>query len=158
TTTGLCTQVNTGFHVANPAFAAEYLEQWKRLRDAGDAFPDAGLVTPNSSPKPVTIGASHTTIWFSRTHGEVDLAALDEVVAAAKHAILFLMCQPGTPGPLGAIQKRLGDPGLYVRGVVSNLPPESTGKRKTPRVAVTTFGEGGRREPLELDVVEPQGL
>ena len=161
TKTGLCTQINNGLYVENPEFAKEYLAQWKRLRDAGSDFPDVGLVTPNSSPKPVTVGKTKTTIWFSRTRGQVDLAALDEIVNGAKQAVLFLMFQPGGAATLGTIQKRLRGPdNLYIKGVVSTLPPTTPAKKKNvePKVTVTTFGDGQKHKPLSLDVVQPQGL
>ena len=51
TPTGLCTQVNNGLLVRDHGVAALYLAQWHRLRDAGNAFPDA-LVNRTARPSP----------------------------------------------------------------------------------------------------------
>lgn len=155
TSTGLCTQINNGLLVANPDFANLYFEQWGRLRDAGSAFPK-DLVTANSKPKPVTLGDSRASVWFSRTSGKVDLDALDDVVNAAQDAVLFLMFQPGGAATLGSIRKRLQNPGkLYIKGVVSTLPSENTDE--TDHVDVAVVGDGKRRG-LSLDIVQPEGI
>ena len=54
-----------------------YLDQWHRLRDAASRFPPQ-LVDANSAAHPVAppAGTSATTVWFNRTHHEVDLAEL----------------------------------------------------------------------------------
>jgi phosphatidylserine/phosphatidylglycerophosphate/cardiolipin synthase-like enzyme len=148
TPTGLCTQLNNGLQVDDPQVAGLYLDQWHRLRDAGSAFPPE-LVNANSQPK--QNGAA--TVWFTRTHGEGDLTALREVVADAKDAILFLMFMPGATGVLADIQARDGQPGLFVRGVVSTLP---NGPHDASKVDVTLTGHDDPG-PHRLDIIQPEG-
>ena len=155
TTTGLCTQTNNGLFVKNEAFAAKYFEQWKLLRDAKSAFPDK-LVTSNGSPKKVSLATGKAEIWFTRARKEVDLKALDEVVNGAKEAVLFLMFQPGGAKTLKSIRKRMDTPGkLYVKGVVSTLPPDEVEDEEEVKVAMV--GDAVKRR-LDLDVVQPQGI
>ena len=155
TRTGLCTQTNNGLLVRNDAFAATYLAQWELLRDAKSAFP-AKLVASNATPKKATLRSGKADIWFTRTPKQVDLAAIDEVVNGARDAVLFLMFQPGGTATLASIRKRMEQPGrLYVKGVVSTLPPDNIDDEKV--VNVTTVGDAQRRR-LSLDVIQPQGF
>jgi phosphatidylserine/phosphatidylglycerophosphate/cardiolipin synthase-like enzyme len=155
TKTGLCTQTNNGLLVKNDDFAAAYLAQWELLRDAKSGFPPK-LVASNATPKKVTLRSGKADIWFTRTPKGADLAAIDEVVNGAKDAVLFLMFQPGGTATLASIRKRMEQPGrLYVKGVVSTLPPENVDDEKV--VNVTTVGDARRRR-LNLDVVQPQGF
>lgn len=55
TSTGLCTQINTGLIIENARVANEYLQQWGRLRDAASSFP-AELIDANCEPKQVKTG------------------------------------------------------------------------------------------------------
>ena len=154
TKTGLCTQINNGLLVEHRDFARVYLEQWERLHKAGNAFPK-DLVDANSKAKPVAVGKSKMTIWCTRTRGKLDLAALDDEVNGAKDGILFLMFQPGAAGTLGTVNKLLARPGkLYIKGVVSTLPPESADDESTVKVSV--FGDA-KRHRVSLDVVQPSG-
>jgi phosphatidylserine/phosphatidylglycerophosphate/cardiolipin synthase-like enzyme len=155
TKTGLCTQTNNGVLIRNADVGAHYLAQWERLRDAKSAFP-ATLVTSNGTAKKVTLAGGKADIWFTRTSKQVDLAAIDEVVNGAREAVLFLMFQPGGTATLSSIRKRMEEPGqLYVKGVVSTLPPENAEDEKA--VNVTTIGDARRRR-LNLDVIQPQGF
>jgi phosphatidylserine/phosphatidylglycerophosphate/cardiolipin synthase-like enzyme len=156
TSTGLCTQVNNGLFIRAPAAAEEYLKQWGRLRDAKSAFPAATLVDQNDKPKIAKKGTTTTRIWFTRTHKKLDLAALDEVVNGAKQGILFLMFQPGGIAALGTVRKlQASKPSLYVKGVVSTLP--SAAEEDESEVSVQIVG-GGKKLPLDLNVVQPQGF
>lgn len=155
TKTGLCTQINNGLLVENAAFAAQYLQQWVRLRDAGSAFP-ATLVESNNSPKKVAVGKSKTDAWFTRTAKGVDLEAIDAVLNAAEHGVLFLMFMPGSKGSLGTINKMLAKGGkLYIKGVVSTLPPESKDAGDHVDVSIHT---GGTKHAVGLDIVQPEGI
>jgi hypothetical protein len=157
TTTGLCTQINNALFVQNQALARVYLEQWQRLRDAESEFP-ASLVSANSAPKQVKVGSSRCTVWFTRTSKRVDLEAVDDVVRGAKKAVLFLMFQPGGSATLKTIKDHLftGSAAgkLYVKGVVSTLPPAG---KEEDHVEVSIVGDGKRRA-FGLDVVQPEGI
>jgi phosphatidylserine/phosphatidylglycerophosphate/cardiolipin synthase-like enzyme len=156
TTTGLCTQTNNGFYVEHAGFAREYFEQWGRLAQAKSEFPP-DLATANSRTKPVQVGKSATKIWFSRTRGRVDLAAIDDVIRGAKEGVLFLMFQPGNAGALGTINAlRQKNSKLYIKGVVSTLPPKED--EQLPENASVTIHSDGGTKGLSFDVVQPSGI
>jgi PLD-like domain len=156
TATGLCTQLNNGLLVRDPQIAQIYLDQWHRLREAASGFPPA-LVSANSSPHTPAVsqpGAPPATVWFSRTSGQVDMAALASVVASAKQGILFLMFMPGSKGVLSYVMARVGQPGLYVRGVVSELP----GAPGDESAANVNLIDGAQQREAKLDIVQPEGI
>ncbi len=154
TSTGLCTQINNGLLIDDADIAGKYLAQWNLLKDAKSAFPDS-LVEANDSPKTAGTGQSRSTIWFTRTQKKVDLAALDEVVTAAKEGILFLMFQPGGTATLGTVRKlQQQKKSLYIKGVVSTLPTDA----KDDESAVTVEVHGAAKSTVNLDVVQPQGV
>jgi len=148
TPTGLCTQLNNGLLIRDADIAATFLDQWKRLREAGSEFPKS-LVESNSQPHQPRKGA---TLWFTKTAKEVDLAALGEVVDSAETGLIFLMFMPGGKGVLADVLRRQQEPGLFVRGVASELPDpddEST--------VDVTFVDGSGPKDHRLEVIEPQG-
>ena len=156
TPTGLCTQINNALHILDTPLAHHYLDQWARLRDAGNGFPDT-LVTSNDTSSSFDVGQTKATVWFSRTHKEKDMDALREVVANAKEGILFLMFMPGAPGVLASVRQRMAEPNsnLYIQGVVSTLPTASD----ETRVSIQTISPSQEKVPnLNLQVVQPQGI
>ncbi len=155
TKTGLCTQVNNGLLVQHAGFAKEYFEQWKRLKAAKNAFP-ASLVASNSKPKKIAVGNTKAELWFTRASKGVDLEAIDDVIEGAKEAILFLMFQPGAKGNLATVRKVLAQAGkLYIKGVVSTLPPQNLEDEDHVEVSVHTDGESHN---VGLDIVQPEGV
>jgi phosphatidylserine/phosphatidylglycerophosphate/cardiolipin synthase-like enzyme len=152
TPTGLCTQLNNGLLIDDAAIGQIYLDQWHRLRDAASTFPKT-LVDSNSTAHAVQ-DDSGATVWFTRTHQEVDLAALKDVVDSATQGILFLMFMPGCQGVLSYVQARQNDPGLYVRGVVSSLP---NGVGDESKVDVNLVN-GGQSNQSTLDIIQPEGV
>lgn len=164
-TTGLCTQMNNGVLLEDPALAAAYHAQWRRLRDDhfinekgkerhfSDAFVAANDIVKTGASQ----GPGNWTLWFTRTSDERDLQAVTDAVNGAKHAILFLMFEPGTAGILQVIQARLSpasptyDKGLYVQGVANTIPSGSS------TVSVTTVGSGVAK-PFDLKLVQPDGI
>jgi phosphatidylserine/phosphatidylglycerophosphate/cardiolipin synthase-like enzyme len=147
TSTGLCTQLNNGLLVRDQAVAEIYMEQWKRLREAKSTFPKP-LTDENSKPKEIKDG----TVWFTRARDTVDLEALRAEVNRAKEAILFLMFMPGSAGLLADVQRRQDEPGLFVRGVASQLPkPDDESV-----VDVTVVGQG-KSTTRRLEVIQPEG-
>jgi phosphatidylserine/phosphatidylglycerophosphate/cardiolipin synthase-like enzyme len=148
TPTGLCTQLNNGLLIRDEAIAGEYLQQWRRLREAGSEFPKS-LVDSNSQAKQPRRDA---TVWFTRTRGQVDLAALREVIDGAESGLIFLMFMPGEKGILKDVRRRQQESDLYIRGVVSELPdPQDESKVEA------TFLSGGKAESHRLDVIQPEG-
>ncbi len=102
-TTGLCTQVNNGLLIESTGVAELYRQQWDRLKDASPpqlvpaGFPPA-LVDANDKSHAFTVGGAKLSVWFTRTSDGRDMAALRDVIASAKEAILFLMFTPGKQG------------------------------------------------------------
>jgi phosphatidylserine/phosphatidylglycerophosphate/cardiolipin synthase-like enzyme len=162
TPTGLCTQLNNGLLIRDPAVATVYLDQWHRLREAASSFP-ATLTATNSTPTTIATaggggggegGGSKVTVWFSRTRNKVDLAALRAEVAAASSGILFLMFMPGATGLLPDVLARNSEAGMYVRGVVSELP---RGRGDESQVKVDLV-DGTRQQSARLQVISPEGI
>lgn len=147
--TGLCTQVNNGLLIRDPAVAKIYREQWQRLRDAKSAF--EGLAAANSDPKQV---GDDVTVWFTRTAGGVDLDALQAEVKNAKQGIIFLMFMPGSAGLFSTVAARSDDPGLYVRGVATELPKGQA----DPSVADINLIAGAKHTPLHFDIIQAEGI
>jgi len=147
--TGLCTQVNNGLLIDDPAVADIYLAQWKRLKAAKSGFPDA-LVQANSAGHK----AGNATVWFSRSAKQIDLDALNAEVANAKEGVLFLMFMPGAAGVFGTVMKRSAEPHLFVRGVVSELPRG----RNDESEAEVHLVSGQDNKPLHLDIIQPEGV
>ncbi len=155
TTTGLCTQVNNGLFVKHRGVAEEYMAQWEQLRDAAGTHP-ASLATANGSAKIVTTRKSTIDIWFTRVRQRVDLAAIDDVLESASEGILFLMFQPGGAATLATVRRlQKTRPRLYLKGVVSTLPPDAIDDESA--VDVTVIG-GSQKAQVELDVVQPTGI
>jgi phosphatidylserine/phosphatidylglycerophosphate/cardiolipin synthase-like enzyme len=153
-TTGLCTQINTGLAIKDRALARIYLDQWQRLKAAGSGFPPE-LATENSRPKKLRVAGSSCTVWFTRTRDSVDLAAIDAALKDAKKGILFLMFQPGGRASLGSIRKLITEaatPELYIKGVVSTLPREDEFEHATVKIV-----GGGKQRGFGMDVVQPVG-
>jgi phosphatidylserine/phosphatidylglycerophosphate/cardiolipin synthase-like enzyme len=153
--TGLCTQVNNGLLIEDPKVARIYLEQFHRLRDAKSAFSDE-LLDANSEPKLAGVDAPgnvRSTVWFTRTRKGVDMDALRAEVEKAKEGVLFLMFMPGSAGLFSTVAALSGNPKLYVRGVVSELP---NGRGDESAVDVNLIDNTVHR-PLHLDIIQPEG-
>jgi phosphatidylserine/phosphatidylglycerophosphate/cardiolipin synthase-like enzyme len=122
TPSGLCTQVNNGLLIKNPAVAQLFLDQWHRLADAGGNFP-LELVSENAK-SPRSVG--DLEVWFTRVRNKskkntgpgIDIQGLSDLVKSAKSMILYVMFQPG-PEPLTTILQRAAQ--VYTRGVVSTV-------------------------------------
>jgi phosphatidylserine/phosphatidylglycerophosphate/cardiolipin synthase-like enzyme len=171
TTTGLCTQLNNGLLIRDIAIAQEFLDQWNRLHKAKSVFPkplvdsntedkpfeappEAQAFAPFPTPPPPSAG----TIWFSRTHGKVDLQALDNEIKAAKAGILFLMFQPGSNGALPTVKQAAQNPDLYVRGVVSELPSDDQHPADDQQHADVAVVRDDQTQHLTTPIIEPEGI
>lgn len=154
--TGLCTQVNNGLLIEDPAIARIYFDQWKLLRKAGSIFPKS-LSSENSKPKIVgkdIHGNVRSIVWFTRTNKGVDLDALRTEVRKAREGIIFLMFMPGSKGLFSTVVERSVEPNLYVCGVVSELPK---GSGDESEVDVNLIN-GKKRIPFHLDIIRPEGI
>jgi phosphatidylserine/phosphatidylglycerophosphate/cardiolipin synthase-like enzyme len=168
TPTGLCTQTNNTIVLDNPAAAERYLTYWKALAaDTDQASTDpkklqaTALRTFDSTSQSIALGADGTlTSWFSpntpklrssSTKNEkrpVDMSDVRDAIAAAEHAVLFLVFYPGSPNVAQwAADAQKNDKNLFVRGCVTNpsasesfyyelhgmTPPKKVKGKKTPR-------------------------
>jgi phosphatidylserine/phosphatidylglycerophosphate/cardiolipin synthase-like enzyme len=139
TTSGLCTQANNGLILDDPAVATAFLDAWKRLQAAGNAYPPA-LVTPNSTAQTFIVDDCRVTPWFAKTSDAQDLDFARQLINSAKEGILFLFFNPGTvqtePKKWTLLQNILNrhheennpdfNPNLYIRGVVNQDIPQLT--------------------------------
>lgn len=161
-TTGLCTQVNNGLLVEDTAVATLYRQQWDLLKDASPpklvpaGFPPA-LVASNDTPHSVPVGGAKATVWFTRTSDGRDMAALRDVINAAKHAILFLMFTPGKQGLHTLAGQRANAKDMYVRGVVSTLGTQPGDGDKNV-LDVRLVSSDKKFKPDRYTVVQPQGV
>lgn len=152
TSTGLCAQTNNTVIVNSSQVASDYMAYWERMRDdelpvpdptegglscnQGDAFRSA-----NSKAVPLALTDGTTgSIWFSPNTEKVgtpatrtvppDLAEVFQLMKNAKHAIFFLVFNPGrTSDKEGAdintvvsagIEFGRLDPNLVVIGAISD--------------------------------------
>jgi len=170
TSTGLCGQTNNTIVCEHAPLAARYLAYWKKLAlDTKVAGPDpkalqaAPLRTWDATPQRFSIGGgAHATSWFSPNTPKLraglanekrppDMEELAQLIAGAKHAVLFLALYPGTPSVANwAGQAQKANKDLFVRGCVTHpsaaeafyyelhgtTPPPKAGSaaRQDPRV------------------------
>ena len=162
TVTGLCTQANNGLIINDHAVADAYLQEWERLRQAGNDFPSA-LVKANSIQKTFPVDGAKVTVWFTPTDEAEDLQHARQLINRAKEGILFLFFNPGPfqddPHRWTLLQSILNrhhegdnpyfDPNLYIRGVVNQEIPKLT---EAPQISQKS---GVRPETNELDPAAP---
>lgn len=194
TPSGLCTQTNNTMVVDDPGLANRYLLYWRKL--AADTKASLGIAKDlqggalrqwSAARKSFDVAGTSIESWFSpntpaargsKTAGEarpVDMQAVADRIAAAKHAVLFLAFYPGNPCVANwAAAAQRADKNLFVRGCVTNKsasegyyytlrgatpPPKPKGVKTAPRedprvIAANTFGknevpEGWQREILK---------
>ena len=187
TMTGLCTQANNGLIVEDPGVAQYFLDEWNRIKDAGNAYPP-GFAQFNSTSKTFPLDGGNVTQWFVPTTDAQDLEFARKLISGAKDGILFLFFNPGVfAGPdkpekqwtlLQNILARDHDPGrpdfdpnLYIRGVVNQEIPGLTTEepaRKTkqpvldpsePANPVTLFsGANQPQQRLRYDAMVPKNI
>jgi len=152
--TGMCTQINNIVVSGNKDLAQEYLNQWNRLKQAGDDL-TPGLIASNDNVKVVNTGNSTTRLWFTATSDGQELEEAHDFIANAKSAVMFLMFMPGKSILLDAIAEQ-SQAGLYVRGVVSTIQtPNDTTNTVDAEV---TLVERGPTKPQHLSIIQPEGI
>jgi phosphatidylserine/phosphatidylglycerophosphate/cardiolipin synthase-like enzyme len=184
TTSGLCTQANNGLIIDDPAVAANFLDAWKRMKDAGNDYPDA-LIRGNSVAGNFQVDGSNVTPWFVKTSAAQDLEFARKLISSAKEGILFLFFNPGTfqddPARRTLLQNILErhnpasqdyNPNLYVRGVVNqeiaqlttqgggNGQPAAAMDPANPSPSPVTLFKNGVEPPTSLshDVLVPHNI
>jgi phosphatidylserine/phosphatidylglycerophosphate/cardiolipin synthase-like enzyme len=170
TMTGLCTQANNGIIVHDASIAEYFLEEWKLLQKAGNAYPPA-LAKANGQPgssggKPnnsFAVDGINITQWFAPTDQGQDLDYARKLISAAKQGIMFLFFNPGVfadstkPAKTWTLLQNIlfrhhqdapdYNPGLYIRGVVNQeiagLTTESVSKQKGKPTAHAALDPSG---------------
>jgi phosphatidylserine/phosphatidylglycerophosphate/cardiolipin synthase-like enzyme len=150
TMTGLCTQANNGIIVSDAKLAQYFLDEWKLLKSAKNAYPPS-LAKTNGQAKTNIFKVDGATItqWFAPTDKGEDLDCARKLINAATQGILFLFFNPGVfagedkPASKWTLLQNIlfrhhqGTPNydgnLYIRGVVNQeiagLTTESTGDK-----------------------------
>jgi phosphatidylserine/phosphatidylglycerophosphate/cardiolipin synthase-like enzyme len=151
--TGLCTQINNGILIHDEDVGRVFLDQWGRLRDAGNAVPK-DLVAANSEVKSSKVGKSKVDIWFTRTDDKEEMDAVDELLTSTvKEGIVFLMFEPGGSPMLDTIARlQAKNKDLFVKGVISTAD-----KNDLDQAKVTLIRRGGV-DVQKFRIVQPQGL
>jgi phosphatidylserine/phosphatidylglycerophosphate/cardiolipin synthase-like enzyme len=136
---GLCAQTNNALIIESPRLARVYLDCWRRLkRDVGQSRGDPdrlqapGLREDNRRARRLTLeDGSHADVWFAPNGRErlktpvtpPDLGEVFALIHGARHGVLFLAFQPGTPSVLDAVASaQAARPGLFVRGALTRAP------------------------------------
>ena len=154
TTTGLCTQLNNVLIVENAVIANRFLDQWGRLVAAKDAMPP-DLIATNSVPK--TDG--DLTLYFAASKDEAEFKPVLDLIAGAKHGIVFLMFAPGNSPLLKALLDRVLKNDIYVRGVVSRVvPPKNPTDGDVTKVGGEVIKSGSPAQEFHDDVSLPSGV
>lgn len=161
TSSGLCTQANNGLVIDDHPVADRFLTQWKRLQQAGNAFPDS-LVTENSALEQFTVDGITITPWFAPTSDGQDLDYARKLIAQAKQAIFFLFFNPGIyqedPEHETLLQDILErrNTDLYIRGVVNQqIKGLTEAPAGTPPVTLVNEAD---QTPLSSDVLVPANI
>ena len=140
TETGLCTQANNGLLINDASVAGAYLDAWKRLHAAGNAYPPT-LIKPNSVARSFQVprgtdaadGADKVSVWFAATDAGEDMDQARGLINGAQQGLLFLFFNPGAfqkdPSDWTLLQSVLNrhapapnpylNASLYIRGVVN---------------------------------------
>ncbi|HLG82411.1 MAG TPA: phospholipase D-like domain-containing protein [Bradyrhizobium sp.] len=181
TMTGLCTQANNGIVVNDAKLAQYFVDEWNRLKDAGNGYPP-GLAKQNggdgaAGKNTFEVDGVKITQWFAPTDKQEDLDHARKLIDGAKEGILFLFFNPGVfepddePDKWTLLQNILFrhhegtptyDPGLYIRGVVNQeiagltTTSESAPDDETPDQAQPA--RPTRRSALDPTVATPVTL
>jgi phosphatidylserine/phosphatidylglycerophosphate/cardiolipin synthase-like enzyme len=153
TMTGLCTQANNGVIVNDAKLAQYFLDEWKLLKAAKNAYPKSLALTNGQAGAKGTnnfkVDGAGITQWFAPTDKAEDLGYARKLISAAKEGILFLFFNPGVfagpdkPATKWTLLQNIlfrhhqgspdYNPNLYIRGVVNQeiagLTNESTSKK-----------------------------
>jgi phosphatidylserine/phosphatidylglycerophosphate/cardiolipin synthase-like enzyme len=120
TSNGLFAQVNNGLLINDADYATFFLDEWKQLLAAGNAYP-APLISYNKAAF-----GTKPRVWFATTSDFADLADANAIINNAQNGVLFLMFNPGPKNTLFntilALQASAKGPNLFVHGVINQDP------------------------------------
>lgn len=151
TTTGLCTQLNNVLIAQRPKIADRYLQQWRKLVEAGDDMPPA-LRAENSNPTT----DKEIELYFAATTGQAEFQPVLEAIRAAKQGALFAMFMPGKSPLLEALLEHARENKIYVRGVVSRVVTSKNSDIVEVQGEVVKSGPGSGS--FHRDVLIPSGI
>ena len=145
TSTGLCTQTNNALVIDSTEVAKRYIAAWQAIKADTDAAgggqnklqstTQRGFNRKNndgSIKKPITLGDGVTVeVMFSPNTNSTlqsppkevpaDMQRVFDLIAGAKHAVLFLAFDPGNNSILDAAGSALArNPDLFVRGALTS--------------------------------------
>jgi phosphatidylserine/phosphatidylglycerophosphate/cardiolipin synthase-like enzyme len=160
---GLCSQANNALILDDPAIADLFLQEWERLRQAGNGYPE-DLKSANSKLKQVSLDGATVTPWFVPTLHAEDLQYARRLINQAQEGILFLFFNPGQfeedPSHWTLLQNILNrhhkennpyyNPDLYIRGIVNQEIPKLTEDPQAKPPA-----QGHKPAAAELDAAAP---
>lgn len=170
TWSGLCSQANNGLVIDDAAVAQSFLDEWNRIKAAGNLFP-ASLVTENSKLRQFKVDDVQVTTWFAPTKNEPDLDYARKLIAAAQQGILFLFFNPGTyqedPEKETLLQDILqrhdskspdNNANLYIKGVV-NQEIKGLTNNLINRPPVNLYNDGkSAPQHLNRDALTPANI
>lgn len=119
TPSGLYKQVNNAVVINDKNIAAQYLHQWRTIKDIGNGFP-AHYAENNTRGNTPSGGI---TTWFCPVRQGVDLERVTVLLKRAKQSVLFLVFNPGVSPVFETIedmQKKTS--GIFVMGVREGHP------------------------------------
>lgn len=131
TSTGICTQSNNAVVIESEDLAAAYFDYWKRLK-ADNSAQGQPLRKANMTSHAATIDNAPTTVWYSPNTTQTskpahnpptppDMKDVFAAMAQAKHAIIFLVFQPGSPSIVEyAAATENAKPGLLIYGAATD--------------------------------------
>lgn len=143
---GLFSQVNNGIYfIDNKKLADTYLDEWNKLKNAGNNSDDQTLLDTNAHPLP-TVAFPH--VWFSPKIKTGDLDEVSALMDVAKKGILFLMFNPGPKNTLfnKVLEIQKNKPDFFVHGVINQDPG---GKNNL------IFFDKGKQDPAKWDDILP---
>lgn len=140
TATGLCSQTNNALLIKNATIADGYRDYWDWLVWDAEQTPVQGKQLREwNGDGSIQADVDHgsVTAWFSPNTARKtkdseavppDLAEVFALIRAAKHGVLFLAFNPGTPSCLEVIRQKAEDmksdgKPFYVRGAVTDPAP-----------------------------------
>ncbi len=159
---GIYTQSNNGLEIRDAGVAQAYLDEWNRLRKAGDKTPPPAA-PPAQEQYHFSNGGVTTSVFFSPHKMSAaegakspDLVYGNALIRGAKQGILSLMLDPGWTGSLLQTlrQTAMDNPDLYVRGVLNSDPTQHA---KPGDQTAVGFLHGKEKIPSNYDIVLPAG-
>ena len=157
---GLYTQVNNGLLIDDADVAKAYLDEWHRLKEAGNTTPPPQR-PPAKEQYHFNNGGVSTSLFFSPHHlpkpegaDSPDLKYAASLIRGARQGVLTLMLDPGWQGSLLQTirEEAEADPSLYIRGVV-NTDPTIHSHADDP--TAVGFLHGTEAIPSNYDIVLP---